>query len=179
MTIPTDLTTYTQLSGILTIILLLITVLAFILGWGFRFRLFGATSFMAVVTASIFALSLGLFVRTSIPGAIRYALVYDNGGNKAVVAVPPQIQDSQIEPTLRQAADDLYSFGRNGTSIDNKFTIKLRTVVHPEPGISVPLYLGEVKRSLGNRQDDSMEIQIFEQNLAQLKDVQAASQDNS
>ncbi|AFZ34893.1 Protein of unknown function DUF2518 [Stanieria cyanosphaera PCC 7437] len=175
MKIPTDLSTYTQWSGILTLVLLLITILAFILGLGFRFRLFGATSFMAVVTASIFALSLGLFVHTEIPGAIRYSLVYDNGANQAVVAVSPEIEESQIEPTLRQAANNLYSFGRNGRDGENKFTIKLRTLLHPEPGISVPLYLGQIKRSLSSREDDNMQIEIFTQNIAQLKEAQAKS----
>lgn len=173
MTIPTDLTTYTQWAGILTIVLLLITVLGFILGWSLRFRLFGATSFMVVVTASIFALNLGLFVHKEIPGAIRYSLVYDNGANQAVVAVSPQIEESQIEPTLRQAANNLYSFGRNGRGGENKFTIKLRTLIHPESGISVPLYLGQVKRSLSAREDENMQIEIFTQNVAQLKEAQA------
>jgi hypothetical protein len=175
MTIPTALSTYTQWSGILTIVCFIFTVLAFILGWGFRFRLFGVTSFMVVVTASIFALGLGLFVRTEIPGAISYSLVYDNGANQAVIAVPPQIKESEIEPTLRQAADNLFSFGRNSTDGTNQLTIRLRTILHPEEGISKPLFLGQVKRSLLVREDENMQVEIFQPNLAQLKEVQAKS----
>ncbi|MFN7658146.1 MAG: DUF2518 family protein, partial [Dolichospermum sp.] len=39
---------YTQWSGIATIVFAVLTILAFILKWGFRFRLVGATGFMLV-----------------------------------------------------------------------------------------------------------------------------------
>ncbi len=169
MMIPTDLLIYAQWSGILTIIGFVVTILAFILGWGFRFRLVGVTAFMGVLTVSIFALKLGLITHTEIPGAQRYSLVYDNGANQVVIAIPPkEIEESRIEPTLRQAASDLYSPGRNATYGDDKLTIRLRTILHPEPGISRPLYLGQIRRSLFSREDDNMEVKIFTENLAQL-----------
>jgi hypothetical protein len=167
--IPTDLLIYAQWSGILTIVSLVVTILAFVLGWGFRFRLVGVTGFMGVLTFGIFALKLGLITHTDIPGAKRYSLVYDNGANQVVIALPPQeIEESQIEPTLRQAASDLYSYGRNSTDGDNKLTIRLRTIIHPEPGLSRPVYLGQIRRSLFSREDENMEVKIFTDNLAQL-----------
>lgn len=170
MTIQTDLFTYAQWSGIATIGCLILAVIAFIAGWGFRFRLVGVTSFMAVLTLSIFALGLGLFPHAEIPGAVRYSLVYDNGANQAVVAVPPEIEPSAIEPTLRQAATDLYSYGRTGTNGNDRFTVKLRTVLHPKTGVSQPLYLGEASRSLISRTDEDIKIEVFTENLAQLPD---------
>ena len=170
--IPTDLSFYVQWSGILTVVFFLLTILAFIVGWGFRFRLVGVTSFMGVITLSIFALELGIFTRAEIPGATRYTLVYDNGANQAVVVVAPDIEESAIEPTLRQAAVDLFSYGRSGLNEGNKLTIKLRTVIHPEPDMSQPLYLGQIKRSLGAKNDENMEIEIFSQNIAQLPKVE-------
>ena len=170
MTIQTDLFTYAQWSGIATIGCLILAVIAFIAGWGFRFRLVGVTSFMAVLTLGIFALGLGLFPHAEIPGAVRYSLVYDNGANQAVVAVPPEIEPSAIEPTLRQAATDLYSYGRTGTNGNDRFTVKLRTVLHPKTGVSQPLYLGEASRSLISRTDEDIKIEVFTENLAQLPD---------
>lgn len=168
MTIPTNLFTYAQWSGIATIVCLIVAVAAFVLGWSFRFRLVGVTSFMTVLTLGIFALGLGLFPHAEIPGAARYALIYDNGANQAVIAVPSNVGKSAIEPTLRQAAADLYSYGRSGVDGNNQFIVKLRTVLHPQPGVSQPLFLGEAKRSLVAQGDEDIQIEVFTQNLAQL-----------
>jgi len=163
---------YAQWAGILTVALAILTVIAFILKWGFRFRLVGVTSFMAVIAAGIFGLGLGLFARTEIPGAVRYSLVYDTGGAQTVVSVPSSITDSQLEATMQQAAADLYSPGRSGRGRDY-LTIRVRTIIHPEPGVSQPLFLGEVRRSLATRYDDKMAIEIFPEKVAILKKYQA------
>lgn len=163
-----DFFTYAKWSGVATIICLIVAIVSFIVGWSFRFRLVGVTSFMSVLTLGIFALGLGLFPHTEIPGAARYSLIYDNGANQAVIAVSPNIEKSAIEPTLIQAAGDLYSYGRSGTSGNSQFTVKLRTVLHPEPGISQPLFLGKAERSLITRNNEDIKIEVFEQNLAKL-----------
>lgn len=170
--IPTDLSLYVQWSSIATAVFFVLTVLAWIVGWSFRFRLVGVTSFMGVITLSIFALKLGIFTRVQIDGANRYTLVYDNGANQAVVAVSPQIEEDAIEPTLRQVAVDLFSHGRSGLNQGNQLTIRLRTIIHPEPNMSQPLYLGQIKRSLGTKNDEEMEIEIFSQNIAQLPKIE-------
>lgn len=161
-----DFATYAQWTGWLTLACLLLALLGFIFRWGIRFRLVGITGFMAVLAGGLFALGLGLFARTEIPGAVRFSLVYDNGGNQAVITVPATITESELEATLRQAAEDLFSYGRTGID-DNKLTIRARALLHPQPGISQPLYLGQVRRSLAVRQDEQMEIKIFKDKLAQ------------
>ncbi len=168
MELPTDIITYSIWSGYATITFLVLTIIAWIAGWGFRFRLVGVTSFMGVVTASIFALSLGLFTHTTIPGAARYSLVYDNGSNKAVIIVSPDIEESAIAPTLRQAAADLLTYGRTGTGGNDQFTIAIRTILHPQDDVSRPLYLGQAKQSFITRDNDDITIQVFENNLSQL-----------
>lgn len=168
MNFPTDLFTYAKWSGIATIICLVIAIVSFVVGWSFRFRLVGVTSFMGVLTLGIFALGLGLFPHTEIPGATRYSLIYDNGANQAVVAVAPDIEKSAIEPTLIQAASDLYSYGRSGSGGNSQFTVKLRTVLHPQEGVSQPVFLGVAKRSLINRNGEDIEVKVFEKNLAKL-----------
>ncbi len=168
MQLPTDIITYALWAGYGTIACFILTVIAFIASWGFRFRLVGVTSFMGVLTVGIFGLSLGLFSHTEVPGASRYSLIYDNGANKAVVAVSPNIEPSAIEPTLRQAAIDLYSYGRTGTNGNQNFTVRLRTVLHPETGVSTPLFLGQATRSLVRRDESNLKIEVFTQNLDQL-----------
>jgi len=168
MLTTSDFLQYTQWSGIATLVFAAVTVLGFILQWGIRFRLVGTTGFMLVLTVGLFALSLAPLSRTVIPGAVRYNLVYDNGGTQTVITIPPQISPSQVESTLRQAASNLYSYGRLGIRGDNQLTIRARTVVHPEPGLSVPLYLGQVKRSLASREDPQMELEIYQEKFAQL-----------
>ncbi|MCU0534319.1 MAG: Ycf51 family protein [Hydrococcus sp. Prado102] len=164
-----NFSTYAQWSGILTVVCLLLAILAFIFQWGIRFRLVGVTGFMGVLTAGLFALGLGLFTRTVIPGAVRFSLVYDNGATQAVITVPQSITKSELDATLRQAASDLYSYGRNGIGSDNNLTIRARVLLHPESGVSLPVYLGQVKRTLSNRDNGQMQIEIFPESFAKLE----------
>lgn len=159
--------TYGQWSAWLTVAVAVLAGVGFVLNWGFRFRLVGATGFMIVLTAGLFALSIVPLTHTQIPGAVRYSLVYDNGANQATIALPPTITATELEATLHQAASDLFSPGRLGIGRD-QLVIQARTVLHPQPGISQPLPLGQVKRSLVVREDENLDIRIFEQNLVQI-----------
>ena len=159
--------TAAQWVGILTLACGAIALLAFIFKWGIRFRLVGVTGFFGVLTIGLFALGVVPFTRAVIPGAVRFSLTYDNSGNQTVIAVPPQITESELEATLRQAASDLFSYGRSGGA-NNQMTIRARTVIHPKPGVSKPLFLGQVKRSLATREDEQMVIDIYSESFAQL-----------
>ncbi|BAY33740.1 hypothetical protein NIES2107_56420 [Nostoc carneum NIES-2107] len=163
-----DFLQYTQWSGIATLVFAALAVLSFIFKWGIRFRLVGTTGFMLVVTAGLFALSLVPLSRTVIPGAVRYSLVYDNGSTQAVIAITPKITTSELDATLRQAASNLYSYGRLGTKADSQLTIRARTLTHPEPGLTVPVYLGQVKRSLVSREDSNITVEVYPEKFAQL-----------
>lgn len=162
-----DFLNLAQWVGITTLVFAAITGLGFILKWGIKFRLVGATGFLCVLTGGLFALGLVPLTRSVIPDAVRFVRVYDNGATQVVIAVPPQIAQAKLSATLRQAASDLYSYGRLGQS-EGELTIRVRTILHPEPGISQPMYLGQVKRSLSKRDDDQMAIEIYKENLAQL-----------
>ncbi|MBE9226679.1 Ycf51 family protein [Phormidium sp. LEGE 05292] len=165
MLTTTDFLIASKWAGILTLGCAALTLLAFVLKWGFRFRFVGATGFMGVLTGGLFALSLGLFSHTTIPGAIRYSVVFDNGATLASIAVPPTITQSELDATLRQAAADLFSYGRLGS---DSLVIRARTMVHPEAGVSQPLILGEVRRSLTNGENDNFAVKIYAENLAKL-----------
>lgn len=162
-----DFLTFTQWMGLLTLACGVLTLLSFLVKWGIRFRLVGITSFLGVLTVGLFALSIVPFTRTVIPGAARFSVVYDSGGNQAVIAVSPQITESELDATLRQAAGDLFSYGRLG-GVDNQMLVRARTIIHPEPGVSKPLFLGEVKRSLATRNDEQMVVDIYSESFAQL-----------
>lgn len=163
-----DFHSFTQWSAILTVVCGALATLAFIFKWGIRFRLVGVTSFMGVLTGSFFALGLVPFTHTAIPGAVPFKRVYDNGGNLTVITVPSQITETELEETLRQAASDLFSYGRLGGGADNQLTVRARTIIHPKPGVSKPLFLGQVKRSLATRDDEQMAIDIDPESFAQL-----------
>jgi hypothetical protein len=125
---------------------------------------------MGVLTIGLFALSLGLFNRVEIEGALRYNLVYDTGANQAVIAVPLDITPSQLEATLQQASFDLFSYGRTATGGDSKLTIRARTQVHQD-GFTYPIYLGMIRRSLVQRDDSQEEITIFKDQLSRLQSL--------
>jgi hypothetical protein len=163
---------FTEWSGIATIAAAVFAIAAFIFKWGIRFRLVGVTGFMAVLTGGIFALSLGLYTRPSIPGAVRYTRVFDGGADQVVIAVAPTVNQSQLEATLQQASADLFSPGRLSTGGD-RMTIRVRTIVHPKPGVSKLVYLGEVRRSISSRVDENATIEINRKQLAQLPQSKA------
>ncbi|TVQ44178.1 MAG: hypothetical protein EA365_10820 [Gloeocapsa sp. DLM2.Bin57] len=166
LTLPTDFSIYAQWAGILTLVCLGLTIIAAIARWGIRFRLVGITGFMTVLTIGLFGLSLGLSPRSFVEGSVRYQLIYDNGADQVVVAVPNTVNPTEVEATLRQVAADFYSPGRIG--LNNQMTIRVRTIIHPETGLSKPVYLGEVNRSLRQRNDENMTIAVFNQEFKQL-----------
>jgi hypothetical protein len=156
-----------QWSGYLTLLCGAIAILGFVFKWGIRFRFVGVTGFMIVLTFGLFSLSLVPFTRTVVPGAVRFATVYDSGATQVVIAVPPETSPSVLEPTLRQAANDFFSPGRLNRG-QNRMTIRVRTVLHPAEGVSQPIYLGEVRRSLQFREDEQMEVTLYPEGIAQL-----------
>lgn len=157
-----------QWSWIATASFAVLALLAFLFKWRFRFNLVGVTGFMVVLSVGLFTLSLIPFTRTTIEGAAPFSVVYDNGSTQAVIAVSPDITESELDLTLQQAASNLYSYGRLGLG-DAKLTIRARTIVHPNDSVSKPVYLGQVKRSLSEREDENMEITIDSEKFDQIR----------
>jgi hypothetical protein len=162
-----DFFQYAQWGGVATLVFGAIALLSFLFKWGIRFRLVGATGFLAVLTVGLFGLGVVPFTRTVVPGAVRYSTVYDSGADRVVIVVPQSITETELSATLRQAASNLFSPGRLSRG-DDKLTIQARTVLHPQPGVSQPLYLGQIKRSLFIRDDEQMEIKLYSESFAQL-----------
>lgn len=167
MEYTSNLLTYAQWLGYFTLFCVAVTIVAWLFKWGIRFRLVGVTSFMTVLSVSTLALGLGLYSRPTIPGAVKFSRVFDTGATQVVVTVASDITPTELEATLRQAAADVYSPGR-GSQGTNKMLIRARTVLHPQPGVSKLVYLGQVERSLATREDDAMALQVFSDQFQQL-----------
>jgi hypothetical protein len=173
MQIPNDFAVYTLWLAYATGAFFVLMLLAFLFKWGIRFRLVGATAFTAVLTVGAFGLSLGLFSRTDIPGSVRYNLVYDDAAAHVVIVVDPTVTPDQVEATLKQAALDIAPFGRLGNNAQ-AVMVRARTVLHPEPGISLPLYLGEAVKlsqdpdALGRGKSEAIAVRLYSENFAQL-----------
>ena len=127
---------------------------------------------MGVLTAGLFALSLVPIVHTEIPGALSYSLIYDNGADRATIVVKTPITETALDATLRQASTDLYSYGRSGQA-NRQLKIRARTVIHPAPGVSEPLVLGEVTRSLAGGEDRPLAVRIDRTNLEKVAKAKA------
>lgn len=145
--------------AILAGVLFLLTLWMWIRQSEWRFAFVGYTAFTVVLSAGLWALSLGPIVRTSIPGAGRYTVVYDRGSDRAAIAVSNSITPEDLEPTLLQAASNLYSSGRYSSDTDT-LTIRARTVIHPKSGVTEALELGRVTRSLARRSDPTLQVDI-------------------
>jgi|GEM_PF-215568 len=160
----------TQIGLGLAGLLAMLTLLAWIRNWPLKFSLVGYTAFALVLTAGCFALSLGPIFRSRIPGAAPYTTVYDQGADRAVIAVSPDIIPEQLILTLKQAASDLGSPGRFSTG-SPVFTLQARTVIHPEPGVSEPLLLGTLQQPLGKRlrTEQLQQIRLEEEAFARLQ----------
>ncbi|ATS18179.1 Ycf51 family protein [Synechococcus sp. PCC 6717] len=160
MLTPTEFATYSRWVGIATVVMAGLTALAFLLRWGVRFRFVGITGFLGVVTVGLFALSIVPIVHTPVPGAGKYTLVYDNGATQVVITVPPEVTTETLEATLVQAANDLFSLGRLGRGGD-RLVVIARTIRHPQPNVSEPVILGVATRSLSDRTDTHVDVQIL------------------
>ncbi|PZO40618.1 MAG: hypothetical protein DCF19_12075 [Pseudanabaena frigida] len=157
--------------GIFVLACALVTGLAVARGWSWRYRMVGATLFSVVLVVGLFSLSFEPITRSSIEGSVPFKLVYDRFGPQATIVVAPTVTPEELESTLKQASSNLFSSGRNGQG-KSQLTIYARTVVHPREGVSEPLYLGRVKRSLSLRNDPNIEIEVFSDRFAALpKDI--------
>ncbi|RMG14438.1 MAG: hypothetical protein D6728_02585 [Cyanobacteria bacterium J055] len=157
----------TQWVGILTLVCAVLAVLGFLFKWGVRFRLVGVASFMAVLTVGSFSLSLVPFAPTTVPGSVPYTVVYDNGAAQVVIKVPPTITESELEATLRQAGINQFSSGRLSQG-KRLLVLRARTILHPEDGVSQPVFLGQVIRALDSNGEDLWDLEIYRDRLAEL-----------
>ncbi|UFP96853.1 Ycf51 family protein [Gloeobacter morelensis] len=157
--------------GIVTILAAAVTLVAWLTQQKWRFRAFGTTAFLVVLTSGVWTLAiLPSIVRPKVPGAEKFSIVFDRGANRAVIVVAPTITAAALATTLRQAAVDLRSTGRSLAG-GGTFLIQARTVVHPRPGVTRVLYVGALERKAGQAQEQEPAITVDEAALAEARRI--------
>ncbi|MFQ6537384.1 MULTISPECIES: Ycf51 family protein [Aphanothece] len=145
---PTDPTLFLagQWLGAASGVLALLTITAFLLSWGFRFRLVGVTSFTALLAISCLAFAVSYRPRVSVVGALSVPVVFDNGGDLVIAAAPPDFPREAERPTVEQVARNLRGSGRN--TADGLVQVRLRRVEPAGQGVSEPRVLAQATRNL-------------------------------
>ena len=122
--------------------LLGLTAIAFVAGWGVRFRLVGVSSFTLLLAVSCWAFAVSYTPPVVIEGASRAPVVFDNGADLVVAQLPSDASDATIEPTLQQLAGNLRGAGRSSRTVQ----VRLRALQPDGDGRSRPVILGEIVR---------------------------------
>ncbi len=124
--------------------LALLTLISFIINWGIRYRLVGATVFSILLSASSWAFTSSYNPPFLVEGA-RYApVVFDNDYDLVIAQATEDFPEESIKPTLEQIAGNLKGGGRSGAMVH----IRLRELLPAGEGITQPVILGEVIRDI-------------------------------
>ena len=121
-----------------------LTVLAYLLNWGIKFRLTGTTIFTLLLSASCWAFEQSYTPPFNVEGYKYAPIVYDNGFDLVVAQASNDFPEEAIKPTLLQIANNLRGGGRNGAQV----LVRLRKVESAGDGISKPIILGELINDL-------------------------------
>ena len=128
--------------GAAAAVLLLLTLAAFLRGWGFRFRLVGVTSFTALLALSCLAFAISYSPRRSIEGARVLPVVFDNGADLVVASQPADLPADAVIASLEQLALNLRGSGL--------VHVRLRRLQAEADGSSRPVLVAEAVRDLGD-----------------------------
>ncbi|WP_332299710.1 Ycf51 family protein [Prochlorococcus marinus] len=124
----------------------ILTIIAFLIKWGAKFRLVGATIFTLLLSGSCWAFQQSYTPPVTVEGAMSIPVVYDNGGDLVVAQATEDFPKEAIKPTLEQIAGNLKGGGRNGSNV----TVRIRKLEAKGEGLSQPVILGEVTRDSFN-----------------------------
>ncbi|MFN7899936.1 MAG: DUF2518 family protein [Synechococcaceae cyanobacterium] len=129
-------------------LLLLATVVAFVVGWGVRFRLVGITSFTLLLAISCGAFAFSYAPRVQVAGAVSVPVVFDDGNGLVVAAAPEGLDPTAYGPTVEQVARNLRGSGRGGE--DGVVRVRLRGLEPAAAGAAKPVVLAEARRDLAS-----------------------------
>ena len=124
----------------------LLTIIAFIINWGIKFRLVGASIFTFLLCGSCLAFAKSYEPPYLVEGAIYAPVVYDNGSDLVVAQANEDFPLEAIEPSLMQIAGNLKGGGRNGAKVH----IRLRKLEPLSNEITKPVILGEVIKDINS-----------------------------
>ena len=122
--------------------LLLITIVAFIFNFSFKFRIIGATIFSLLLSISSWAFMQSYSEKVVVEGARYVPIVYDNGFDLVIAKAEDDFPEEAIKPTLQQLSDNLRRGSRSGANVK----IKLRKLEKISDEISKPVVIGETEK---------------------------------
>ena len=129
-----------KIFGFLGILLLCVTVIAFIFNFGFKFRIIGATIFSLLLSLSSWAFIQSYTEKVVIEDAKYIPIVYDNGFDLIIAKADDDFPEESIEPTLEQLSENLRKGSRAGANVK----IKIRKLEKISDGVSKPVVIGAV-----------------------------------
>ena len=132
-----------KIFGFFGILLLMVTVIAFIFNFGFKFRLIGATIFSLLLSLSSWAFIQSYTEKVIIEGAKYVPIVYDNGFDLIIAKAENDFPEESIEPTLKQLLGNLSKGSRSGANVK----IKMRKLEKISDSISKPVVIGEIEKN--------------------------------
>ena len=88
-----------------------LTGVAFLTGWGIRFRLVGVSSFTLLLAVSSWAFGVSYTPPVVVEGAVRAPIVFDNGNDLVVAQVPADLAPTTVQATLEQLEGNLRGSG--------------------------------------------------------------------
>ena len=132
-----------KIFGFLGIFLFLVTIIAFIFNFGFKFRITGATIFSLLLSLSSWAFIQSYSENIKIEGARYLPTVYDNGFDLIITKADENFPEEAIKPTLNQLSKNLKKGSRSGS----KVKIKIRKLERISNGVSRPVIIGETEKS--------------------------------
>ena len=125
-------------------ILSLISLIAFIFNFGFKFRITGATIFSLLLSLSSWAFIQSYSEKVVIENAKYLPIVYDNGFDLIIAKAEDDFPEESIEPTLKQLSENLRKGSRSGANVK----IKIRKLDKISDDVSKPVVIGEVQKSV-------------------------------
>ena len=133
-----------RIFGFLGLFLFVVTLIAFIFNFGFKFRIIGATIFSFLLSLSSWAFIQSYTDNIKIDGAKYVPIVYDNGFDLIIAKAEDDFPEESIEPTLEQLSKNLMKGSRSGANVK----IKIRKLEKFSDGVSKPVVLGEVQENV-------------------------------
>jgi len=121
-----------------------LTVLAYLLNWGIKFRLTGTTIFTLLLSASCWAFEQSYTPPFNVEGYKYAPIVYDNGFDLIIAKADDEFPEESIEPTLEQLSENLRKGSRSGANVK----IKIRKLEKISDGVSKPVVIGEVQKNV-------------------------------
>ena len=133
-----------KIFGYFGIFLFICTIAAFILNFGFKFRIIGATIFSLLLSLSSWAFIQSYSEKVVIEDSKYLPIVYDNGFDLIIAKAGNDFPEDAIEPTLKQLSENLRKGSRSGANVK----IKIRKIEQVSNDVSKPVIIGEIEKSV-------------------------------